>query len=294
MAPYLFLLIAVLSWAGNYVLAGGIHDQIAPVPLAFFRWLVACILLLPIGVPKVTAQWSLIRKHLFLLSILGFFSVTAFNTLIYQALQTNSVVNTVLINATTPIIIIFLSRWMFGRPIGGLEIGGTLLSFSGILVIIVRADFQNLLHFHLAVGDFWAFAAVLCWSSYSVLLRLLPDHINPTGAMTVIFVTGLTMLLPVYGIDRVMSGTNASLTPALWSSIAYLAIFPSIAGYWCWNRAVGLIGARRAGPFLHLSPIFSVLGAVVFINEMFHFYHLVALTMILGGVGMSNRRVGRA
>jgi drug/metabolite transporter (DMT)-like permease len=161
MAPYLFLLIAVLSWAGNYVLAGGIHDQIAPVPLAFFRWLVACILLLPIGVPKVTAQWSLIRKHLFLLSILGFFSVTAFNTLIYQALQTNSVVNTVLINATTPIIIIFLSRWMFGRPIGGLEIGGTLLSFSGILVIIVRADFQNLLHFHLAVGDFWAFAAVL-------------------------------------------------------------------------------------------------------------------------------------
>jgi drug/metabolite transporter (DMT)-like permease len=94
------------------------------------------------------------------------------------------------------------------------------------------------------------------------------------------------MLLPVYGIDRVMSGTNASLTPALWSSIAYLAIFPSIAGYWCWNRAVGLIGARRAGPFLHLSPIFSVLGAVVFINEMFHFYHLVALTMILGGVGI--------
>jgi drug/metabolite transporter (DMT)-like permease len=68
MAPYLFLLIAVLSWAGNYVLAGGIHDQIAPVPLAFFRWLVACILLFPIGVPKVTAQWSLIRKHLFLLS----------------------------------------------------------------------------------------------------------------------------------------------------------------------------------------------------------------------------------
>ncbi len=105
MTPYLMLLIAVLSWAGNYVLAGGIHEQIAPVPLAFFRWLVACLLLLPIAVPKLAGQWTLIRKHFVLLSILGFFSVTAFNTLIYQALQTNTVVNTALINATTTIII---------------------------------------------------------------------------------------------------------------------------------------------------------------------------------------------
>jgi drug/metabolite transporter (DMT)-like permease len=257
-----------------------------PVPLNFFRWLLACVLLLPFAAPKVAAQWPLIRKHLVLLSILGFFSVTAFNTLIYQALQTNSVVNTVLINATTPIIIIFLSRWMFGGPIKVLEISGTLLSFSGIIVILIRADLQNLTHYRLAVGDLWAFAAVLCWSIYSVLLRLLPDSMNQVGAMFVMFVTGFAMLLPVYGLDRGLSGEWVSLTPTLWGSITYLAVFPSIIGYWCWNKAIGIIGARRAGPFLHLSPIFSILGAVLFINESFHLSHLTALIMILSGVGI--------
>jgi len=244
MLPYLFLLIAVLSWSGNYVLAGGIHQQIMPVPLNFFRWLLACVLLLPFVAHKVAAQWPLIRKHLALLSILGFFSVTAFNTLIYQALQTNSVVNTVLINATTPIIIIFLSRWMFGGPIGVLEISGTLLSFSGIIVILIRADLQNLVDFQLAVGDCWAFAAVLCWSFYSVLLKRLPGAIHPTGAMAVMFVVGFAMLLPVYGVERLLAGTGPSLTPALWCSVLYLAVFASIVGYWCWNRAVEMVASR--------------------------------------------------
>lgn len=286
MAPYLFLLIAVLSWAGNYVLAGGIHEQITPVPLAFYRWLIACLLLLPVAIPKVAAQWPLIRKHFLLLSILGFFSVTAFNTLIYQALQINTVINTVLINATTPVIIIFLFRWMYGGSIRLLEIGGILLSFSGIVLILVRADIQNLAHFRLSVGDFWAFAAVLCWSLYSVLLKRLPNEIHPTGAMAVMFITGFVMLLPVYGLDWILAGAGPQMTPALWGSVVYLAVFASIVGYWCWNRAIEMIGARRAGPFLHLSPIFSILGAVLFIDEPFHMYHLAALIMILSGVGI--------
>lgn len=286
MVPYLFLLIAVLSWAGNYVLAGGIHEQITAVPLAFLRWLVACLLLLPVAAPKVASQWTLIRKHFVLLSILGFFSVTAFNTLIYQALQTNTVVNTVLINATTPVIIIFLSRWMYGGFIRVLEIGGTLLSFFGIVLILVRADIQNLVQFRLVAGDGWALAAVLCWSLYSVLLKRLPKGIHPTGAMAVMFASGFIMLLPVYGFERLVAGEGPLLTPALWGSVVYLAIFASIVGYWCWNRAIEMIGARRAGPFLHLSPIFSILGAVLFISESFHMYHLAAIVMILSGVGI--------
>jgi drug/metabolite transporter (DMT)-like permease len=199
MAPYLFLLAAVLSWVGNYVLAGGIHEQISPIALAFWRWLLACVLLLPFAASRVADQWEMIRKHIGLLTLLGFLSVTAFNTLIYQALQTNTVVNTVLINATTPIVIIFLSRWMFGRPIGIQEIGGMLLSFAGILVILTRADFQNIFDIRLTAGDLWTLLAVLCWSLYSVLLRRLPENMNPTGAMFAMFVTGFILLVPFSG-----------------------------------------------------------------------------------------------
>jgi drug/metabolite transporter (DMT)-like permease len=294
LAPYFFLLVAVLSWAGNYVLAGGIHEQISPVSLAFFRWLLACLILFPFAIRRAIAQRRLIRRHIGLLTLLGFFSVTAFNTLIYQSLQTSTVVNIVLINATTPIVIIGLSRLLFPRPLGYRQICGTVLSFCGILVILARSGNPGFAGFRPGVGDLWTLSAVMCWALYSVLLRRLPAVMDSTGAMLVMFVSGLLLLAPVYAWERVAIGSGPSLTPVLWGSVVYLAVFSSILGYWCWNRAVAMIGARRAGPFLHLSPILSVLGAVLFISETFQASHLAALLMILSGVGIAQYVPARA
>ena len=39
--PYLLLVLASLFWAGNMVMGRGLRDDLPPVALAFWRWVVA-------------------------------------------------------------------------------------------------------------------------------------------------------------------------------------------------------------------------------------------------------------
>ncbi|MFN7821411.1 MAG: EamA family transporter, partial [Bacteroidota bacterium] len=42
-------LLAVVVWAGNFAIARGVIHQIGPISLAFFRWIIAAVIMVPIG-----------------------------------------------------------------------------------------------------------------------------------------------------------------------------------------------------------------------------------------------------
>jgi drug/metabolite transporter (DMT)-like permease len=69
----------------------------------------------------------------------------------------------------------------------------------------------------------------------------------------------------------------------------YTGVFPAFLGYIFYNRAVGEVGASRAGLFIHLMPVFSTLLAMVFLGEAPHLYHLVGIGLILSGIWLTTR-----
>ena len=80
-----------------------------------------------------------------------------------------------------------------------------------------------------------------------------------------------------------------ALTPAVFGSIAYVALFPSIVAYFCWNRGVAVIGANRTGLFINLIPVFAAVLAIVFLDESLKSFHLAGMTLIVIGFVMFNR-----
>src|SRR5215216_3750282 len=44
-----FAILAAILWSGNFIAARALHQNISPVSLAFFRWLIATVLILPIA-----------------------------------------------------------------------------------------------------------------------------------------------------------------------------------------------------------------------------------------------------
>lgn len=110
--PYILLTLTVLFWSGNFILGRGVHELIPPVGLAFWRWSVALLILLPLAVKPVAKQWHIIRNQWKILTFLAVLSVTVFNTCIYLALQSTSAINTLLVNATTPVFIALIA-WFF-------------------------------------------------------------------------------------------------------------------------------------------------------------------------------------
>jgi drug/metabolite transporter (DMT)-like permease len=53
------------------------------------------------------------------------------------------------------------------------------------------------------------------------------------------------------------------------------------------TQGVSLIGPSRAGVFVNLVPVFASIMAVIFLQEVFQFYHALALMLVLGGIWLS-------
>ncbi len=281
--PYLLLTLTVLFWSGNFVLGRGVHDAIPPIAMSFWRWAIALLIILPFAVKPLKSQWDLIRNHLKIITILAIFSVTIFNSFIYMALHTTFAVNAILINAMTPIIIVLFSWIGFRDRITPLQTCGMIISFCGLLWIISNGNLKNLMPVQFAQGDLWTLSAAVSWAMYTILLRKKPTTMTPVCFLASIIIIGLIFLFPFY-LWEIYTGATVGLTMTSVLSVLYVAIFPSVLAYMFWNKAVELIGASRAGIFMHLMPVFGVIMAYIFLGERLRSYHIAGIGLIFLGI----------
>ena len=70
----------------------------------------------------------------------------------------------------------------------------------------------------------------------------------------------------------------------------YVVIFPAIAAYYCWQKAIELIGPNRSSMFIQLMPLFSAVMAIIIFNEKFELYHFAGAAFIVSGIYLSNKK----
>lgn len=285
--PYLLLTLAPLFWSANVVLGRAISGNVPPVGLAFWRWLVSGLIMVSIAWRHVQRDWPVIRQHRWMVLILALLGIATYNTLLYTGLRVTTAINAVLMQTTMPIWIIGLS-WLFFRDTITLrQLPGILLSFIGTLVIVARGNLAALLALRLNWGDTLVLVAVISYAAYSSLLRRRPP-IHPLSFLAVTFTAGTIMLLPFYLWEH-LTIRAMPLTTTTILAVGYIALFPSILAYLCYNRGVELVGANRAGLFIHLMPVFGSIMAVIFLNETFQWFHGLGILLILGGIVLATR-----
>lgn len=52
----IFAILATIIWSGNFIVARGVINQIPPVSLAFYRWLTASLIILPLAFRKFNSE----------------------------------------------------------------------------------------------------------------------------------------------------------------------------------------------------------------------------------------------
>lgn len=287
-APYLLLSLTALFWAGNFVVGRAVHGAVPPVALAFWRWTGAFLLVIGFAWPHLRRDAPDLRRNaggLLLLSALG---VAAFNTCVYLGLQTTTALNALLLQSAMPVLILLASFLLFGERAGRLALAGVGVSLLGAALIVTRGEPTALAALSLNRGDAWILAAVIAYALYSTLLRRRPP-IHPASFLAVTFALGAAMLLPFYMAEH-FNGHAARADATTVLAIAYVVVFPSVLAYACWNRGIELIGANRAGPFVHLMPAFGSLLAVGVLGEAVHLYHALGIGLIGAGVALAARR----
>jgi drug/metabolite transporter (DMT)-like permease len=257
--------------------------HIPSVALNFWRWIVAFLVLAPLAIPKLRDQWRLFKSHWRLWTVFGMVTVAGFNTAFYIALQYTTVVQGTLISGALPILVLVAARIFLAQPITARQLAGVLISIMGVVVIVTRGDLDMLWSLTLNIGDVWMLIAVCLWAAQTILIRFLPKGMDLVAFQVAAFVPGLVASLPFY-IFETTNGHPMPLSLQAALSVAYTGLIASVLGFTCWNMGVMRVGAKTAGYFGNLYPIFGATLGILVLGEPFHWYHAVGALVTLGGI----------
>ncbi len=278
-------------WAANAVLGRYASDLIGPMLFNFLRWAIVLAILAPLA-PWVFRRGSGLWAHGRRFALLGFFSVSVYNSLQYLALHSSSPINVTLIAASMPVWIIIIGALFFHTPATGWKLVGAVASIAGVVVVLTRGDPATILAFRFLPGDLLIVVAIIGWSFYSWLLTRtdIPERIRSDWA-------ALLLAQVLYGL--IFSGIFTLAEAALWPqptvwgwplalTLVAIAVGPAILAFRYWGEGVRTFGPTLAGFFANLAPLFTALMSTVFLGEPPRLFHLVAFMLIAGGIWLSS------
>ena len=287
---YLILILTTIFWSGNFIVgkAASMY-QIPPFSLNFYRWFFAGLILLPFTYKELIKKKKYIINNLGFFIVLGITSITIFNSIVYYSLYYTQVISGILMISTIPVWIIFISSILKIEKTNIFQIIGVILSLTGVIFIITKADLNLIKNLDFNKGDLSMVIAMFSWAIYSALLKSKKYEISQVSLLEVVIICGLFFLIPIYFIEMNM-GNLIILGKPFYLILAYVVIFPGLASFFFWIKGISIIGANRAGIFLHLMPIMGAIMAMLIFEERFMFYHILGAIFIIAGITLSNKK----
>lgn len=281
-------ILATIIWSGNFIVARGVIKQIPPVGLAFYRWATASLIMLPLAWNRFREEKAIILQHKSYFFWTALTGVSLFNTFVYIAGHHSPAINLALIGTTTsPVFAIILAAIFLKERIRPLRVVGLLLCLTGIVWLLSQGSWERLKAFHFSAGDGWILLGALSFAIYNILVRRKPAGIHPLNFLFTVFTIGTLIIFPFYLIEL----THAD--PVDWSTnlvliILYLGVGASVLAFLCWNMAIARLGAARTALFGNLIPVFSILEAVLILDEQITMVHVLSGALVIAGVVIAN------
>jgi drug/metabolite transporter (DMT)-like permease len=267
----IYLVLATLFWSGNLAVGQAAVNTLTPLELTFWRWALAALPLVALAHFVERPDWRAVLgrwRVLLLLSVLG---MCCYTLLLYTALQHTSALNASLITAANPALIVVMAIFILGEKPGALGWLGIALGLTGVLLVLTRGELGRVFSLTFNVGELLMLGAIAVWGFYTIISRRLE---LPAIAATAVQVVMATVLLAP---AAAAAGARFPSTAAEGWSIAYIAAFPSLGAYLCWNLALKTTPPGTAGNYLNLIVVFT--AAITVLTGI-----PVTLTQAIGGL----------
>ena len=291
---YVILVLTTIFWSGNFIVGKAASTyEIPPFSLNFYRWFFAGLILLPFTFRELIKKKRYILENIGFFTVLGITSITIFNSIVFYSLYYTQVISGILMISTIPVWIIFIASILNIERTNFFQIIGVIFSLTGVIFIITKADLEIIKNLNFNKGDLSMVVAMFSWALYSALLKSKKYEISQFALLEVVIITGLVFLAPVYLIEMYL-GNQIILGIPFLLTLTYVVFFPGLASFIFWIKGISIIGANRAGVFLHLMPIFGAIMAMIIFKEKFMYYHFLGAICIVAGITLSNKKQNNA
>lgn len=286
---YISLVFTMLLWGGTFIAGRLLAESVEPASSAFLRFLIASAAMLVVT--------RLVEKRLIIptgklwipLILLGMTGVFAYNVFFFSGLQLISAGRASLIISCTPLVITIFAAIFLHEQLTPLKAFGVLLSLTGAIIVISNGHPGSLFTGGFGSGEQALVGCVLSWSAYSLIGRSVLTTLSPLHAVCYSSMIG-TVLLSIPAAYEGLFGRLSTISSLDWVSLAYLGIGGTALGFSLYYQGIKRIGAMRAGIFINLVPLFSILLSWLILGESVKLIVLTGGVLVLTGVTLTNLR----
>ena len=286
--PYTLLFVQPIFMATNLIIARGGVEHVPPISLAFWRWFIVFLILIPFFFDEILKKKSDLKKETWKLFFLGLTGCGICGAFPFIAGMSTTLANMGIIYTSSPIFIIILSLVFFKEKINLSRIIGLLLCIFGVITIISKGKIDLLINFTFTSGDLWMIGSALGWAIYSIYLLNWKSKFTLMARFTLIAFFGALSLMPFYVVEEVyFFNTIFNLNFLFWSLFA--AISPGIIAFTLYTKVQKYVGASLAGFVLYLYSVYSAIYGIIFFNEALLSFHYFGAGLVFTGIYLARK-----
>jgi len=274
--------------ASNLVVARGGVEFVPPISLAFWRWTVVVLILLPFTFSLLIKNLKLIKKEFKKLFFLGAMGCGVCGAFPFLAGETTTVTNMGIIYTSSPIFIILISAIFFNEKVNFIKIIGLVSCLIGVFAIIIKGDLNLLLNLSFTIGDLWMLAAAIGWALYSIYLFYWKSELPIFQRFTLVAFFGAVSLFPFYIIEEIaVQRTLFNSQFFLW--VVFAAISPGIIAFTLYTQVQKSLGASLTGFTLYIFTIYAAIYGFIFFDEKLESFHYIGTVLVFFGIYLAKK-----
>lgn len=278
---YFLVILAVTFWGISYVWTKMVFEYYSPVTTMFLRLTLSSALLY--GIFRQQHQVIAPEDYKAFL-ILSFFSPFCyFIGESFGLLHVSPTVASVII-ATIPVFTPLLGYIAFSEKLSWVNITGFILSFIGVMIMVLDAEFKFSAS-PLGVG--LLFFAVLSALINVIFLKKLTVKYSSFTIISVQNLVGALLFLPLFLIFDFGSFLEIRPSANAIGSIIALAVFGSTLAFMFYTSGVRTLGVARTSIFTNLIPVITAITSWLVLGENIDASKLVGMAIVISGLLMT-------
>ncbi len=280
---YFVAMLAMLFWGMSFVWTSIVFKYYSPITTVFLRLLISTALMF--GGLKLLGKMEKIKKgdlKLFLVSAL----LNPFLYFIGESfgLKYSSPTISAVFISMIPLIIPVVAFFSLREKISKLSIIGLIISFGGIMMMLINKDFSLNAT---PAGIAFLSLAVLTAVWYSILLKRLTAKHSPFFIIATQNLIGTIYFLPLFLIFELPEFLLVTPTFELISSILSLAILCSSLAFVFFAMSTKEIGVSKTGMLTNLIPVFTAIFSYIMLDEFFSINKIAGMVVVMIGLFLS-------
>ncbi|MBI2022558.1 DMT family transporter [Candidatus Daviesbacteria bacterium] len=284
--PFLALIIAHLIWGANFVVAKFALNDFPPMTLAFLRYALASLLLVPFLLVFEKKELKIKLSHLPKLFTTAILMVTINIALFYEGLKRTSAIDASVLSMSVPIFSVLGGWWILKEKIYWINLVGIILGFFGTLVILgLPLIFLGKFTSEGMFGNLLILLSSVTFVIGAILSKQLLKTYHPL-ILTALFFLIATLTLAIPAVFEYLSfPTWAEKVSVLgYLSLGFITILSTICAFFLLYWGMDKIGVIKANLFHYMEPAVAASLAVPFLGERISYSFIIGTCLVVLGV----------